>query len=60
MEPKYFWESKTFWIALAQVILSFEPTFQSFASEHPGTVTSAVAIIFLFLRFQTGAPLKLK
>ena len=59
MEPKPFWQSKTFWvnlIAVAAMVIQSQYRFVVSAEDQLGVL----AVINLALRFITGAPITLR
>ena len=60
LDPKPFWKSKTFWVAVAAAALSLESHIQGFIAENPGLVGSGLSALFLGLRLITGVPVKIK
>lgn len=57
---KSFFKSKTFWFAVANALLSCEPHVQELIINNPGPAATVVSMVFMYLRYLTTQPVKLK
>lgn len=59
MDPKPFWQSKTFWLAAATILTPLVPPVGGFIAAHPEAVMAAVGLLTGLARTVTKNPIKL-
>lgn len=59
-DPKPFWQSKTFWMALATIVAPFAPPISALIVAHPEAVLTIVGLVNGGLRLVTDKPVALK